>query len=52
MTPGENIAETKKKWPLIWKDGKNSTADYCRFVVVLKRGTPPPIVEKFRAVMK
>jgi len=52
MTPGENIVDTKKKWPLIWKDGKNSTADYCKFVVVLKRGTPAAAVEKFRACLK
>ena len=52
LTPGENLFDAKKKWPLIWKDGKNSTADYCRFVVVLKRGTPAPAVSKFRATLR
>jgi hypothetical protein len=42
----------KKKWPLIWKDGKNATNDYCKFVVVLKRGTPSSAVEKFRAQLR
>jgi hypothetical protein len=49
LTPGDNIMDTKKKWPLIWKDGKNCTDEFCRFVVVLKRGTPAAAVAKFRA---
>jgi hypothetical protein len=52
MTPADNIMDAKKKWPLIWKDGKNCTDEFCRFVVVLKRGTPAAAVAKFRSVMK
>eukprot|EP00019_Armaparvus_languidus_P000094 CAMPEP_0168600186 /NCGR_PEP_ID=MMETSP0420-20121227/12612_1 /TAXON_ID=498008 /ORGANISM="Pessonella sp." /LENGTH=275 /DNA_ID=CAMNT_0008638185 /DNA_START=29 /DNA_END=853 /DNA_ORIENTATION=+ len=52
LTPGENIFDVKKKWPLIWKDGKNVTQDHCQFVVVLKRGTPSSAVEKFRAQLR
>lgn len=51
LDPAQNVFRIKRAWPLILGTGGNETEDFCKFIVVPKRGCSEAAQARYRAAM-
>lgn len=51
MDPAQNVLRIKRAWPIILGTSGNESEEFCRFIVVPKRGASEAVQTRYRAAM-